>query len=246
MKELNNVVTKIRQNLKAVKKEIKRIARSLNRKKYLSFGENCLTDDILSRYDLKSFSSPFASARSNIENILQIQKDNYKDFLNPQFLEYGYVEGKKVVRQIQYNELSNIYDSSCMKGFEFTHHDVIADKKKRASIERRVRRMQSLKNCTLYILYHHRFCKDTDIELLVEHLSDLKAIYEKQCEKVYLIAFTQKLVTSEQERRVEKKYVNGIYMYFFYTLNVWEGSNQDIFWARCDDDLISQMIQDIK
>ncbi|MDE6435198.1 MAG: papain-like cysteine peptidase [Lachnospiraceae bacterium] len=159
MEKLTNVVTKIKQVLKVLNKETKRISRSLNRRKYLSFGENCLTDDILSRYDLKSFSSPFASGRSNVEYILQIEKDMYKDFLNLQFLEYGYDGEKKVVRQKQYNELSNVYDDSCMKGFEFTHHDVIADGKKRASIERRVRRIQSLKNCTLYIFYHHRFCK---------------------------------------------------------------------------------------
>ncbi len=242
MKKLTNIITKIMRTLKV----IKRISRSLNRKKYLSFGENCLSDNILSRYNLKSFSSPFASGRSNIEYILQIQKDMYKDFLNPQFLEYGHVGEKKVVRQKKYNELSNVYDASCMKGFEFTHHDVIADEKKRASIERRVHRMQSLKNCTLYILYHHRFCKDTDIDLLIKHLNDLKTIYEKQCEKVYLIAFTQNLVSSEQDRKVEKKYIDGIYMYYFSTLNVWAGDNQDIFWARCDDDLISQMIHDIK
>ena len=246
MNKLTNIVSKIQKKIKVIKKEIKRISRSFNRKKYLSFGENCLADDILSRYDLKSFSSPFATGRSNVEYILQIQKDNYKDFLNPQSLEYGTIGEQKVVRQKQYNELSNVYDASCMRGFEFTHHDVIADAKKRSSIERRVRRMQSLKNCTLYILYHHRFCKDTDIDLLIQHLKDLKTIYEKQCEKVYLIAFTQKIVSSEQERKVEKKYIDGIYMYYFYTLNVWTGDNENIFWAKCDDDLINQMIQDIK
>lgn len=246
IKKMTNVITKIMKTLKINKKQIKRISRSLNRKKYLSFGENCLADDILSRYDLKSFSSPFASGRSNVEYILQIQKDMYKDFLNPEFLEYGNDWGREVVRLKKYNELSNVYDDSCMKGFEFTHHDVIADEEKRASIERRVRRMQSLKNCTLYIFYYHRLCKDTDIDLLIQHLNDLKTIYEKQCKKVYLIAFTQKLVSSEQERKVEKKYIDGIYMYYFSTLNVWAGNNQDIFWARCDDDLISQMIHDIK
>lgn len=246
MKKLTNVIMKIKKKLKVIEREIKRISRSLNRKKYLSFGENCLADDILSRYNLKSFSSPFASGRANVEYVLQFQKENYKDFLNPQFLKYGYEGDLKVVRHKKYNELSNVYEDSCMKGFEFTHHDIIADEKKRASIERRVRRIQSLKNCTLYIFYHHRFCKDTDINLLIQHLNELKTIYEKQCEKVYLIAFTQKLVSSEQERKVDKEYIDGIYMYYFYTLNVWCGNNQDIFWARCDDDLISQMIGDIK
>ncbi len=241
-----NVVTKIKRKLNTLRKEIKRISRSFNKKKYLSFGENCLTDDILSRYDLKSFSSPFASGRSNVEYILQIQKDRYKDFLNPKFLEYGYEGEVKVVRQKQYSKLLNIYDASCMNGFEFTHHDVIANNRARASIERRVHRMQSLENCTLYIFYHHRFCRDTNINLLIKNLNNLKQIYENQCKKVYLIAFTQKLVSEERERKVEKKYTDGIYMYYFYTLNIWAGNNQDIFWARCDDDLIGQMINDVK
>ncbi|MCQ2587766.1 MAG: papain-like cysteine peptidase [Treponema sp.] len=38
-------------------------------------GENCLPDNILSRNDLKSFSSPFSYCRSNIEYILAFEKD---------------------------------------------------------------------------------------------------------------------------------------------------------------------------
>lgn len=246
MKILTSIITTIKPKLKAVHREIKRIFRSFDKKKYLSFGENCLADNILSRYNLKSFSSPFASGRSNIEYILQIQKDGYRDFLNPLFLEYGYEGEVRVVRQKQYKELINKYDDSCMMGFEFTHHDVIADERKRASMERRVRRMQSLRNCTLYILYHHRFCKDTDMDLLVQHLNELKTIYDNQCEKVYLIAFTQIPVSNEKERRVEKKYIDKIYIYYFYTLNLWAGNDQDIIFAKCDDDLISQMIEDVK
>lgn len=47
---------------------------------YLSFGENCLTDRLLERHGLKSFATPFSWGLSNVEYILQIEKDKYKDF----------------------------------------------------------------------------------------------------------------------------------------------------------------------
>lgn len=41
---------------------------------YLSLGENCLADDILKRYKLKSFSTPYSPTRSNIEYAIQSEK----------------------------------------------------------------------------------------------------------------------------------------------------------------------------
>lgn len=246
LKQIKKILGAIWTAIRKLTKILKRILKSFSKKKYVSFGENCLTDDILSRYKLKSFSSPFAAGRSNVEYLLQIHHDNFKDFVNPEFLEYSFVGKTRVVRLTKYNSLDNKYDDSCMKGFEFTHHDVISDKQKRANIERRVNRLKSLKNCSLYILYHHRYCPTTDMDLLVKNLGDIKDIYCNQCKKVYLICFTQCLVASKEERRVEKQFINGIYVYYFYTLNVWQGDNQDIFWARCDDDLIRKMIDDIK
>ena len=54
----------------------------------VSFGENCLTDDILKRHNLKSYSTPYSSSRSNIEYILQIEEDCFSDFLNPEYIEF--------------------------------------------------------------------------------------------------------------------------------------------------------------
>lgn len=41
---------------------------------WLSLGENCLSDNILSRHSLKSFSTPFSHARSNIDYALELEK----------------------------------------------------------------------------------------------------------------------------------------------------------------------------
>ena len=58
--------------------------------------------------------------------------------------------------------------------------------------------------------------------------------------------FTQVIVTNKEERRVEHTSIDNINIYKFYTLNVWEGTDNRIFWAKCDDDLISEMIEDAK
>ena len=53
-----------------------------------SIGENCLTDDLLSRNNLKSFSSPWSTGRSNIEYILAFEREQFLDLLNPKYLKY--------------------------------------------------------------------------------------------------------------------------------------------------------------
>ena len=86
---------------------------------FLSFGENCLTDNILERHHIKSFSTPYSSGRSNIEYILQIERARFEDFLNPEYLEYTEFDGRRVVRLRQYTQVDNTYNPWHMNGFEF-------------------------------------------------------------------------------------------------------------------------------
>lgn len=212
---------------------------------YVSFGENCLTDDILKRYKLKSFSTPFSSGRSNIEYILQIEKDNYTNFLNTEYMRYEPLNDKDMLRLKFYNKISNQYDTLSMNGFEFTHHDVMADPVMMEKLQRRCNRLLNLNAKRMFIFYHHRYCKNTDRKMLLEHLNELKKLYRKRCSNVKIIMFTQVLVRDKSQRKMEHHFVNGIHLYVFYTLKIWGGSDPDILWARCDDDLISQMINEI-
>ncbi len=91
-------IKKILETIWTAIRKLTRILKSFSKKKYVSFGENCLADDILSRYKLKSFSSPFAAGRLNIEYLLQIHYDNFRDFVNTEFLEYSFVDKTRVVR----------------------------------------------------------------------------------------------------------------------------------------------------
>ena len=233
---------------KFIKKIYKKGLKVFNQQKkciYLSFGENCLTDRILERHHIKSFSSPYSSGRSNIEYILQIEKENFKSLLDKKYLYIDIVGDQRVVRNKKYI-CSNRYSESCMQDFEFTHHNVLEDDTIRKIISRRCKVLKSFEKKRVYIFYHHRFCKCTDEEKLIADLVELKELYEKKAKSVSVILFTQVIVDNYRDRKVVYENVNNIDKYMFYTLNVWEGSDDDIFWAKCDDDLIKIMIDDIK
>lgn len=237
-------------NLKKIKKKVKNYINKIKhlRDKYIiiSMGENCLTDDILSRNDLKSFSSPFSSGRSNVEYILSFEKEGYIDFLNPKYLKYEEMNGSKVARNKKYVTTKNKYYDFCMNGMEFTHHDVINDPQKRKKIAKRCKRIQNLANKNIVFVYHNRYCKETDMNLIISYFEEIRQIYESRNNHVQIYIFTQKIVPTEGERHVECTKINGIKVYFMHTLNVWEGGNQEIFWARCDNDLLKVMIDDIR
>lgn len=212
---------------------------------YISFGENCLTDRILERFHLKSFTTPYSHGRSNIEYINAIEYDDFNHFLCPSCLEYADIYGKQVVRSNYYAQQTNIYEYSVMNGFEFTHHDVIANSTHIETFKRRIDRLKELQNTNLYIFYHHRYCEETNIDQLIKDLHKIHTLYTKRGNCVHVILFTQKLVKNSLNRKViytPPQSKNGIHTFCFSTLNIWGGSNQDIFWAKIDDDLIAKMV----
>jgi len=107
---------------------------------YLSLGENCLTDYILSSHGLKSFSTIYSNGRTNIDYALFLEKNNYSDLLSLENLKYDVLNDKKVVRSTILVECQNIYQALQMNGFEFTHHDVIKNEFDRESYRRKIER----------------------------------------------------------------------------------------------------------
>lgn len=212
---------------------------------FFSIGENCLSDDILSRFSLKSFSSPYGSGRSNIEYILAFEKEGFADFINRDYMKYEYIGNKKVPRNKKYVATENKYNSTCINGFEFTHHDTIGDESIRKTIMRRCNRLMNITGKNITMLYHHRYCEQTDMELLIHHLQLLSEIYEARGNSVNVYLFYQVIASDENQRRVERLQNGNVYIYRFYTLKEWGGDDQDVFWARCDNDLLRVMIDDI-
>ena len=245
-----NIYEKLKNRAKSTKGQIllatkKRV--NLRKKDiYISIGENCLPDDILARNHLKSFSTPFSSGRSNIEYILDFENEEYADFLNMDYLHYESVGNGKVVRNTKYLTVQNRYKAVCMNGFEFTHHDVIGNNEIRETMGRRVKRMLNLKNKNITMLYHHRKCDETDINLLLRHLLMLSSVYEKRSNKVRIILFYQEIIPDYASRRVECSQYKNIDIFKYYTQNEWAGEEQNLLWARCDNDLLETMIKAIK
>ena len=242
----NKLKQKIRNCLSRIRHYLSKIRHLRDKCLVFSMGENCLTDGILSRNDLKSFSSPFSSARSNIEYILAFEKEKYSDFLNPYYLAYEMIGKTEVVRNKKYVATINHYNDLCINGMEFTHHDVIGDTVKRKQIARRCKRLQNISNKNVVFVYHHRYCRETDMDMLVSCFEEVKRIYEARNNHVQIYIFGQERVSSNNDRTVICKEANGIKIYTFYTQNIWEGNDNDIFWAKCDDDLLQVMIDDIK
>lgn len=235
-----------KKKTKKLKKHIKKTIKQFDRNVVFSIGENCLADDILARNQLKSFSSPYSFGRSNIEYILLFENEDFADFLNKEYLMYEKLSGGEVPRNKKYVETENKYHNSCTNGFEFTHHDVIASEKSRDTLKRRYQRLRKLKNKNIIMLYHHRVCQETDESLLISHLQDLAKLFETQKNKVNIFLFYQILISDETQRRVEHFADNNINVYKFYTLNAWAGDDENLLWARCDNDLLEEMIHGIK
>lgn len=77
-------------------REYRQLKQRLSDTYYVSIGENCLTDNILDRFNIKSFSTPYSHGRSNIEYAIHLESEKYQNLLNPEFLYYDYVGETKV------------------------------------------------------------------------------------------------------------------------------------------------------
>jgi len=214
---------------------------------YLSFGENCLTDNILSRYGLKSFTTPFSHCRSNIEYILDLEKNNYKNFISGEFLKYGELKEKPVPRFNTNIILENNYHHLHLNGIEFTNHDVIKNQNYWKKVINRANNLKSFLGKAQYVLlYHHRVCGDSDLELLLKHLSELKKFYSTNEYVCKVVLFKQIIIPMESRKKLSYQMKSDIHIFDFYTHYPWSGRDQRKYWAFIDDSLISKMLKLVK
>ncbi len=215
---------------------------------WISLGENCLTDNILQRYNLKSFSTPYSHGRSNLDYALQLERIKYNKLLDSVNLNYGFIDEKDVVRSTMIKRSDNIYHEVQMNGFEFTHHDIIKSDKAKNSLKRKIKILQRYKGIKDYIFfYHYRLNQNLSKDKIVEKAQEFSAFYKLNNRQCFLIIFTQKIVDNENQRGIYySKAANNIHFFELRTIHHWAGNDQDIFWARVDDDLIKKMISTTK
>ncbi|WP_080745970.1 DUF1796 family putative cysteine peptidase [Comamonas thiooxydans] len=210
---------------------------------WLSLGENCLTDDILSRYGKKSFSTPYSPCRSNIEYALNLERLNYHGLLDSENLKVEDNWGKKVVRSKLVSTCEAVYYPAHMAGFEFTHHDPLNSEKDRISFQRKIQRLDEYRGKKDFcFLYFHRKHIDSDLNEIRRRLREFCEYYKSSFNKVHVSLFYQTKIEEDVERRMSFELNDGVLEFEFRTNELWEGKNPDVFWGRVDDDLIEQMI----
>jgi hypothetical protein len=211
---------------------------------FLSLGENCLTDDVLNRHGLKSFSTPYSHGRTNIDYAIDLEKGNYTGLLDTEYLSYKMMANKRVVRNGKYYKSDPIFIDIHRNGFEFTHHDVISCASHRRSCLRKINRLKRYKgrkNIRFY--YHYRMNAGRDMSLIFKKAEQFLSYYQVNSRRCTLTIFTQDIVSTHEDRDViEVRYSDSIRAYMLKTLQVWAGDDQDEFWARNDDDLIEKML----
>jgi hypothetical protein len=212
---------------------------------YVSIGENCLSDDILRRHKLKSFTTLFSHGRSNVDYINQLESSGYDRLLDKSCLQAVdlELESVRVVRSLIYKDCDPIFHRSVSEGFEFTHHDVIHNESHRKSALRKIKRLRKLRGKKNFVmLYHHRTSPTSDLRKLKDKIKLLQAFFAGGRYRAVVVVFTQALVESMEERGVDLvSSSDDVFFFVFRTISEWAGDNQEVFWARQDDDLITEM-----
>jgi len=212
---------------------------------WLSLGENCLPDNILERNGLKMFSTPFSHGRSNIDYAIQLHSEGYSSLLRPEFLYRDSVYGQAVVRNSLYRN-DAIFDASVASGFEFTHHDVIASQKQIASYDRKVARLKAISAAgePLCFLYHHRMNRHTNLEALFGKVGHFQQVFRGDRRKP--VVAVMRSVISATERKVEViRRSDTVFDLVFTVRSNWAGSDNEVFWAKVDDDLIVDALSQV-
>ena len=208
---------------------------------FLSLGENCLTDNILDRHGVKSFSTPYSHGRSNIDYAIALERQNYEGLLEKSTLYYPNTADvpKLAVRSNLINECDEIYSQMHMRGFEFTHHDVINNQNHRDSFKRKISRMLECRADKILFFYHYRTNPMENLEKLYVKLNEFLRFYSN----AKVIVFFQRIISKNGVRKISKtKISDNLFLFEFFTFDVWGGDIQDLFWAKVDDDLIEEMI----
>lgn len=172
----------------------------------------------------------------------KMKKNRYANLLEENILTYEIRYKKKTAVNKKFDEPLNIYEKGVSNGFEFTHHDVISDKEARNSFIRKINRLLDIKESKIVFLYHYRHSKNNSIYKIIPKFKEFLDYYPN----ANLCVMHQTLCADNSERHIELRQCKKITLFEFYTLNIWAGENPEIFWARCDEDLIRMMIYCIK
>ncbi|MBJ5866463.1 hypothetical protein JGL56_01820 [Salmonella enterica subsp. enterica serovar Derby] len=244
----------IKNNLRSFKRTINNVYKKWKHKDnlkadtlWVSMGENCLPDDILRRHNRKSFSTVFSSGRSNIEYVLQMEHDSYKNLLKKECLVQCADGVHSVIRSTYYKKCNDKYSPRHMLGFEFTHHDPLYISEDNRAFKRRIARQIKLRGTKdLIFLYHHRITDNSNLPSLRAHLNELLSLYNIDNRKCKVVLFYQSIVDRSVEKFIDFNFhQSGLLEFVCHTHDIWGGDDLDTFWAKKDDGLFAEMFSKV-
>lgn len=213
----------------------------------LSIGENCATDMILQRFGLKSYSTPYSFVRSNCFYALQLEKHNYDFLLDKKYL----VKDPNSMFPNCYRNMNfekpeeGLFEKNCTNGFEFTHHDIVNKISDLESMKRKISRLNNLKfsNDDILFFYHHRYCDNCSIQMIINYLNDFCAYYLHGNRHVNVVLLEQRIVKQPIERHVFISRHKNVILAYLYTERIWGGKDNNLLFAKYDDDLLLNMFK---
>ena len=131
---------------------------------------------------------------------------------------------QKVVKNKKYSKVQNdIYCSSVIDSFEFTHHNVLDNNKAIESYNRKIEGIKiSLESNDIIFWYHYRFSTNNNLEILIKQFEDfIKYLSKKNNKKYQICIFTQ--IVSDDIHFINEQYNNNINIVKCYDKNIWVG-----------------------
>lgn len=214
---------------------------------YVPLGENCLADDVVRRHGFDPVVNPYSYCRANLDYALQLESEGYGRLLDPDHLIVATSQGEPVVRNTAIIDCDPIYHPRHDLGFEFTHHDVIRNPEHRRSLQRKIDRLHDLRGRrSAWFFYHHRYHPAADLGQVAAKAERFAGFYTRPGAECRFVVFGQEIIDDPAERGVHRvDHSDRVVTYVFRTQEPWEGDNEDVFWARPDDDLFAEMFCDL-
>jgi len=202
---------------------------------------------VLKRHGLKAFSTPFSPSRSNIDYAIAADASEFRGFLDRENLVYGMTGGEHVVRSTLYSCDAELFNASVTRGFETTHHDIIANEKHRSSYARKIDRWNDLRRSRVPVvfLYHHRLSIRPNLRIIAAKVETFLSGFSRDGAECRAVIVHQTVAGPEADRGVEVSSFNRrITTAHFHTHRSWSGEAASVF-GRPDDDLFVELLRQV-
>ena len=199
--------------------------------------------NVLRRHGLKAPSTPYSSCRSSIQHLHHFETTNYSDFFNLDYI----VEANAFSGNAIYNirkQSERYFKQGAHKYYEMTHHDIRKTEDSELLRRRVIRMIKARASKDHHILfYHHRSTNGFELSRgeIKKCLGDILGLYNNAS----AICISQKIIPNARERGIEATICGKAKITFstLKTLQQWSGYDLDLFFGKCDDDLLKKALE---